>query len=69
MKPTTRIDDETNLLDPLLTLAEVAKILRCSQRTVRRLIRSGRLKAVQTGRCYRFRQKDLAELIAKSLTT
>jgi excisionase family DNA binding protein len=58
-----------NSLDPLLTLAEVAKILRCSHRTIRRLIKSGRLRAVQTGRCYRFRCQDVSELVRRSLTT
>ena len=65
----TRIDDKVNLLQPLLTIAEVAKILRCSQRTIRRLIQSGRLRAVQAGRMYRFRGRDIAEFVQRSLTT
>jgi len=66
MKPSRT--EEISVLEPLLTIAEVAKILRCSERTIRRLIRSGRLRAVQTGHCYRFLRQDLTEFIRSSLT-
>lgn len=68
MKPTSDGIDTTDLT-PLLTIAEVAKILRFSQRTVRRLIQSGRLSAVKLGRCYRFTRHDVTEFVRSSLTT
>lgn len=61
--------EEISLFEPLLTIAEVARVFRCSQRTIRRLIKSGRLRAVQTGRCYRFRREDVSEFMRRSLTT
>jgi excisionase family DNA binding protein len=67
MKPSR--SEEVSLLSPLHTIAEAAKILRCSERTIRRLIWSGRLRAVQVGRCYRIRRHDLSELLRASLTT
>ncbi len=65
----TKDDIEISLADSLLTVAEVSKILRCSERTIRRFIWSGKLTAVQTGRCYRFRRQDLAEFVRSSLTS
>lgn len=46
-------------MDQLLTVAEVAELLRVSTMTVYRLIRSGELPAVRVGRNYRVRQRDL----------
>ncbi len=43
----------------LLTVAEVADLLRVSTMTVYRLIRGGELAAVRVGRSYRVRQADL----------
>jgi excisionase family DNA binding protein len=68
MKPTSDGKDTTDLA-PLLTIAEVARILKSSQRTVRRLIQSGKLSAVKMGRCYRFRRHDVTEFVRSSLTT
>jgi excisionase family DNA binding protein len=65
----TKADEAISVADPLLTLVEVSKILRCSERTIRRFILSGKLTAVQTGRCYRFRRQDLAEFVRRSLTS
>lgn len=56
-----------SLLEPLLTTSEVARILRCSDKTIWRLIASGKLKAVKTGRCYRFRRHDVSEFIKRGL--
>ena len=56
-------------LEILFTLPEVARILRCSERTIRRLIRSGRLRAVHTGRCYRFQREDVRRFVQHCLTT
>lgn len=49
-------------LDPLLTVADVAEVLKVSTRTVRRLIKSGALASVTVGRSIRVRQEDLAAL-------
>ena len=43
----------------LLTVAEVAGVMRVSRMTVYRLIRKGQLKAIRVGRNYRVREKDL----------
>ena len=47
------------VMDQLLTVAEVADLLRVSTMTVYRLIRSGELPAVRVGRNYRVRRRDL----------
>jgi excisionase family DNA binding protein len=47
-------------MDELLTVAEVADMLRVSTMTVYRLIRTGELPAVRVGRNYRVRRGDLA---------
>jgi excisionase family DNA binding protein len=43
----------------LLTVAEVASVMRVSRMTVYRLIRRAQLKAIRVGRNYRVRQVDL----------
>jgi DNA binding domain, excisionase family len=60
---------ESIAIAPLMTMPEVAEVLRCSQKTVRRWVRAGRLRAVLTGRCYRFRRQDVMEFVQISLTT
>lgn len=47
------------VMEQLLTVAEVAELLRVSTMTVYRLIRSGELPAVRVGRNYRVRRGDL----------
>jgi excisionase family DNA binding protein len=49
--------------DPLLTVKEVAQFLRCSTRTVQRLIKNGELQAVPVGRLVRVRPAALKALI------
>lgn len=44
---------------PLLTVAEVAGLLRVSNMTVYRLIKNGELSAIRVGKNYRIRQADL----------
>lgn len=44
---------------PLLTVAEVADVLRVSNMTVYRLIKGGQLSALRVGKNYRIRQGDL----------
>ena len=47
----------------LLTVAEVASLMRVSRMTVYRLIRRGQLKAIRVGRNYRVREDDLNEYL------
>ncbi len=47
----------------LLTVAEVATVMRVSRMTVYRLIRRGQLKAIRVGRNYRVREDDLNEYL------
>lgn len=56
--------------EPLLTVAEVAEILRVSNMTVYRLIKSGQIAALRVGKNYRIRRPDLeAYLSAGSVRT
>src|SRR2546429_1697436 len=48
---------------------QVAQILRCSRKTVYRLISSGRLGAVRWGRSYRFRRQDVQEFVRGSMVS
>lgn len=50
----------------LLTVAEVASVMRVSRMTVYRLIRRGQLKAIRVGRNYRVREEDLREYLESS---
>ena len=47
----------------LLTRAEVARYLRVSDRTVSRLIRTGKLPATRIGRAVRIRHADLLNML------
>jgi len=53
-------------IDKLLTIREVAKILRVSERSVNRYIEAGRLKASKIGQ-WRIKQSDLDEFLEKNL--
>jgi excisionase family DNA binding protein len=45
--------------EPLLTVGEVAKLMRVSNMTVYRLIKSGQLSAIRVGKNYRIRGADI----------
>jgi excisionase family DNA binding protein len=45
--------------EPLLTVSEVAAIMRVSNMTVYRLIKSGQLAAIRVGKNYRIRRSDI----------
>ncbi|MCZ8101891.1 MAG: helix-turn-helix domain-containing protein [Burkholderiales bacterium] len=49
-------------LEPLLTVNEVAEVLKVSTRTVRRMIKSKALASVRFGRSVRVLAEDLAAL-------
>lgn len=45
--------------DGLLTVSEVADLMRVSNMTVYRLIKSGQLKAIRVGKNYRIRESEV----------
>src|SRR5262249_13325721 len=55
-----------NPMRPLLTVPDVAELLRLSPRQVRRLIAEGRLPIVRLGRAIRIRPQDVEALVAGS---
>lgn len=50
----------------LMTVGEVASLMRVSRMTVYRLIRKGSLKAIRVGRNYRVREEDLTSYLESS---
>jgi excisionase family DNA binding protein len=52
----------------LLTVAEVAQIMRVSTMTVYRLIKAGELASVRVGKSYRIREDDVDAYLAKGYT-
>jgi len=48
------------------TLEQVAKLLQVSQRTIIRLIKTGRLPAVRVGKQWRIARSDLQEYLRSS---
>ena len=48
---------------PLLTVAEVADLLRVSNMTVYRLIKAGQIGAIRVGKNYRIPQADLDDYL------
>ena len=52
-----------DLEDPLLTVGEVAQLMRVSNMTVYRLIKSGQLAAIRVGKNYRIRHKDVTRYL------
>jgi excisionase family DNA binding protein len=58
-----------NPISRLLTVAEVANVIRVSRMTVYRLIRRGQLKAIRVGRNYRVREDDLNEYLEEQAVT
>lgn len=45
--------------EPLLTVGEVATLMRVSNMTVYRLIKAGQLSAIRVGKNYRIRRTDV----------
>ena len=50
--------------DPLLTVAEVAQVMRVSNMTVYRLIKSGQMAAIRVGKNYRIRRRDVERYLS-----
>lgn len=55
-------------MEKLLTLKETAKILRVSERTIMRYLKSGKLKASKLGQ-WRIKQSDLEKFLKENLNT
>lgn len=53
--------------EQLLTVNEVAGVMRVSNMTIYRLIKSGELPATRVGRSYRLRQRDVDRYLEKGL--
>ncbi len=49
----------SSMEEPLLTVGEVASVMRVSNMTVYRLIKSGQLAAIRVGKNYRIRRGDV----------
>ena len=58
-------EGSTPIAGPLLTVAEVAELLRVSNMTVYRLIKAGDLPALRVGKNYRIREADLSTFLAE----
>jgi excisionase family DNA binding protein len=56
---------ERVLGEPLLTVGEVATIMRVSNMTVYRLIKSGQLAAIRVGKNYRLRRSDIEHYLTE----
>ena len=50
-------------LPPVMTTEEVAKLLRCEEKTVERYVHEHELSAILIGRNRRFRAEDVLEFI------
>lgn len=55
--------------DHLLTVGEVAAIMRVSNMTVYRLIKSGQLPALRVGKNYRIRESDMNQYLNSGSVT
>ena len=51
--------------DPLLTVGEVATLMRVSNMTVYRMIKSGQLGAIRVGKNYRIRRSDVERYLSE----
>jgi excisionase family DNA binding protein len=56
---------ERMLGEPLLTVGEVATMMRVSNMTVYRLIKSGQLGAIRVGKNYRLRRRDIEDYLSE----
>ncbi len=56
--------DRSKLGGSLLTVAEVAQVLRVSTMTVYRLIKNGEIAAIRVGKSYRIAEPELQAFLA-----
>ena len=59
---------ERDFGEPLLTVGEVAGVMRVSNMTVYRLIQAGDLRATRVGRSYRLREGDVDSYLDRGLS-
>jgi excisionase family DNA binding protein len=59
LEPSTMSGKRPFVGDGLLTVSEVADLMRVSNMTVYRLIKSGQLKALRVGKNYRIRESEV----------
>ena len=52
-------------MEQLITIKEVCATLQCSEMTIYRAIREGRIARVKLGNSLRFRPSDVAEYVAR----
>lgn len=57
--------DGRDFSEPLLTVVEVAQLMRVSNMTVYRLIKSGQLSAIRVGKNYRIRATDIDRYLSE----
>lgn len=50
--------------DSLLTVGEVARVMRVSNMTIYRLIKSGQMAAIRVGKNYRIRRRDVEKYLS-----
>jgi excisionase family DNA binding protein len=63
----TAATDEGPVTGSLLTVAEVAGVLRVSNMTIYRLIKAGELPAIRIGKSFRIKQHDLTAYLADGI--
>lgn len=56
---------EHDFAEPLLTVGEVAQLMRVSNMTVYRLIKAGQLGAIRVGKNYRLRRTDVERYLTE----
>ena len=56
---------QSNFGEPLLTVGEVAALMRVSNMTVYRLIKAGHLAAIRVGKNYRLRRSDVEAYLSQ----
>ncbi len=52
----------------LLTVNEVANVLRVSNMTVYRLVKSGQISAIRVGKNYRIKESDVSDYLSRGTT-
>lgn len=50
-------------MEKIYTIQEVAELLRVNQMTIRRWIKSGKIKSIKIGRKYLFNESELKRLL------
>jgi excisionase family DNA binding protein len=63
----TAATEEGPVAGSLLTVAEVAGVLRVSNMTVYRLIKAGELPAIRVGKSFRIHQRELTAFLSEGV--